>query len=148
MSTLSTATAAPVNHETIAPKLLGHLGMAHPMMADLGLEKSLSALIELRVSQINRCAYCVGLHLSDARKAGIDQQKLDKLIVWDHVDVFSPAEKAAFAWAEALTYLAAETDYGSLRAQLRSHYSDQDISVITTAIGMINLWNRVQISKH
>ncbi len=74
------------------------------MMADLGLEKSLSALIELRVSQINQCAYCVNLHLSDARKAGVGQKKLDNLIVWKHVDVFTRAERGAFAWAEALTF--------------------------------------------
>ncbi len=148
MSTTHTATTAPVNHETVAPKLMDHLGMTHVMMANLGLEKSLSALIELRVSQINQCAYCVNLHLSDARKAGVDQKKLDRLIVWKHVDVFTPAECAAFAWAEALTYLTADTDYAALRADLRAHYSEQEITVITTEVGMINLWNRVQISKH
>ncbi|MFY0681583.1 MAG: carboxymuconolactone decarboxylase family protein [Thalassovita sp.] len=145
---MSTTTSAPVIHEATAPELLGYLGMVHPKMADLGLANSLSSLIELRVSQINQCAYCVNMHISDARGAGVDQEKLDKLIVWRHVDAFSPAEKAVFAWAEALTYLSADTDYGALRAQLRSHYSDQDITVMTTAIGMINLWNRIQISKH
>ncbi|NVO56939.1 carboxymuconolactone decarboxylase family protein [Rhodobacteraceae bacterium B1Z28] len=148
MSTTTSATSAPVIHEKIAPKLIGYLGMVHPMMADLGLAKTLSSIIELRVSQINQCAYCVNMHLSDARKAGVNQKKLDNLIVWKHVDVFTPAERAALAWAEALTYLAADTDYGALRSDLRSQFSDQDITVITTAVGMINLWNRVQVSKH
>ena len=61
---------------------------------------------------------------------------------------FTPAEKAAFAWAEALTYLERDADYGSLRAALRKHYSDREISLITTCVAMINLWNRVQISTH
>ncbi|MCZ4271668.1 carboxymuconolactone decarboxylase family protein [Maritalea porphyrae] len=140
--------SAPIVHEQVDPQLIGHLGQVHPMMAERGLGAGLSALIELRISQINQCAYCVNLHIVEARKAGIEQEKLDKLVVWQHFDVFSPAEKAVLAWAEALTYLIDGTNYASLRANLRAHFSDKNITAITTDIGMINLWNRIQISKH
>jgi AhpD family alkylhydroperoxidase len=143
-----TNATASVNHEKNEPKLIGHLGNVHPMMAQLGLDHALACLIELRSSQINQCAYCVNMHISDARKAGVTQEQLDKLIVWRHVDVFSESEKSVLAWTEALTILCPETDYGALRANLREHFSDNEITVITTDIGMINLWNRVQISKH
>lgn len=139
---------APVTHEENDPELIGHMGKVHPMMAERGLEHALSALIELRSSQINQCAYCVNMHIDDARKAQVSQEKLDKLIVWRHVDIFTPAERAALAWTEALTILKPETDFASLRAEMRQHFSDKEITVITTDVGMINLWNRVQISKH
>lgn len=143
-----TNNTAPVIHEKNDPQLISHLGNVHIMMAEHGLEPSLSALIELRASQMNQCAYCVNMHLNDARKAKISQEKIDKLIVWRHVDVFTSAERAVLAWTEALTVLNQKTDYASLRADLREHFSDKEITVITTDIGMINLWNRMQISKH
>ncbi|WP_216825507.1 carboxymuconolactone decarboxylase family protein [Kiloniella sp. EL199] len=138
----------PVLHEKNDPKLIGFLGQVHVMMAERGLAHSLSALIELRASQMNQCAYCVDMHISDARKAGVSQEKLDKVIVWRHVDVFSAPERAALAWTEVLTIFDSKTNYAKLRSELREHFSDKEITVITTDIGMINLWNRVQISKH
>lgn len=139
---------APVIYEKSDPELIGYLGETHVKMAKKGLDSSLSALIELRSSQINQCAFCVNMHLNDARKSQVSQSKLDKLIVWRHVEVFSPKERAVLAWTEALTVLDQKTDYASLRAELREHFTDHDITLITADIGMINLWNRVQISKH
>ena len=138
----------PLSHEQNQPEIFGHLGRTHAMMADHGLDHALSVLIELRASQINQCAYCVGLHLGQARKAGVAQAKLDTLVVWREVDHFSPREQAVLAWTEALTYLDREMDLSDLRRELREHFSDKEISIITADIGMINLWNRVQKSKH
>lgn len=138
----------PIQHEKTESSLIAHLSSVHPMMASRGLAASLSALIELRASQINQCSYCVKLHIEDARKAQVDQRKLDELIVWRHADVFSAAERAVLSWTEALTLLDEKTDYASIRTELRQHFSDNEITVITTDIGMINLWNRIQISKY
>lgn len=137
-----------ITHEKNEPKLIGYLGKVHPMMVERGLGHGLSALIELRSSQINQCAYCVNMHIDDALKAGVSQEKLDMLVVWRHVDIFSPSERAVLAWTEALTLLDQNSDYAILRAQLREYFSENEITVITIDIGMINLWNRVQISKH
>ncbi|MEL6413953.1 MAG: carboxymuconolactone decarboxylase family protein [Pseudomonadota bacterium] len=139
---------APLTHEQNQPELLGHLGHTHGLMANHGLDHALSVLIELRASQINQCAYCVGMHLNQARKAGVSQAKLDTLVVWREVEHFSAAEQAVLAWTEALTYLDRDQDLTEIRRDLRQHYSDDEISIITTDIGMINLWNRVQKSKH
>lgn len=143
-----TNTNQPLMHEKNQPEIFGHLGDTHALMAHHGLDHALSVLIELRASQINQCAYCVGLHLNQARKAGVAQAKLDTLVVWREVDHFSPAEQAVLAWTEALTYLNRDQDLSDLRRDLRRHYSDEEISVITADIGMISLWNRVQKSKH
>ena len=140
--------ASAIQHHQMIPDVMEHLGRVHGMLREHGLDPRLSHLIELRISQINGCAFCVKMHSRDARKDGESNDRLDRLAVWRHVGDFSPAEKAAFAWAEALTYLERETDYGPLRAALREHYSDETISLITTCVAMINLWNRVQISTH
>ena len=141
-------TTKSVQHEAVQPELMGHLGATHELMAVKGLPRTLSHLIELRVSQINECAYCIRMHSSEARKDGETDQRLDRLAGWRHMPDFTPAEKAAFAWAEALTLLERGAGYGPLRAELRNHYDDETITLITTCVSMINLWNRIQISKH
>ena len=138
----------PVAHEATVPEILTHLVNVNEMLAEQGLEAPLAHLIQLRASQINRCAFCVKMHTRDARKDGETDARLDRLVVWDHVDDFSAKEKAVFAWTEALTTLDPKTDYGALREHLRAHLSDQQISVVTVAVGMINLWNRIGISSH
>lgn len=139
---------SPIDHVSTLPTVLQHLATTHEIMHEKGLPPTLSHLIELRVSQINGCAYCVDMHSTAAREAGETSERLDRLVVWRHVDHFSPAEQAAFAWAEALTVLDAKTDYGSLRAELREHFEDEMISLITVDVAIINLWNRIQISSH
>ena len=141
-------TNPPLTHEKNQPEIFGHLGHTHALMANRGLDHALSVLIELRASQINQCAYCVAMHLNQARKAGVAQLKLDTLVVWREADHFSPAEQAVLAWTEALTYLDRDQDLSRLRQDLQQLYSDEEISIITADISMISLWNRVQKSKH
>ena len=88
------------------------------------------------------------MHFEQTRKVGVAQEKLDQLTVWREAQVFSAVERAALAWTEALTVLDRDRELGRLRVELREHFSDAEISVITADIGMIDLWNRVQKSKH
>lgn len=140
--------ATPLTHEQNQPALYGHLGQTHAIMAQLGYDPALSALVELRASQINQCAYCIDMHIAQARRHGVPQEKLDMLVAWRDVDHFSDAEKAALAWTEVLTKLENGADLSAARRDLQTHFSDSEISIITADIGMINLWNRVQKSKH
>lgn len=130
------------------PELYQHLGNIYPLMEGHGIERPLMHLVQLRASQINQCAFCVKMHIREAREDGETEARLDRLIVWRQVSDFTPAEKAAFAWTEALTVLRPETEYGPLREELARHFSASAIGVLTTAIGMINLWNRLQVSSY
>ncbi len=140
--------AKAIIYEQVIPEIFQTLGSVHQLMAKQGFNKHLIHLIELRASQINQCAYCVKMHTAEARTDGESNDRLDRLIVWRHVSDFSAEEKSAFAWTEALTLLDEKTDYGTLRSDLREHYTEKDITVLTTAVAMINLWNRFQVSKH
>ncbi len=140
--------ATAIQYERVAPHIFQTLGSVHQLMAKQGFSPITIHLVELRASQMNKCAYCIKMHTKEARDDGESNERLERVIVWRHVDDFTPGEKAALAWTEALTDLKDTTDYGALRAELKEYYSDEDIAVLTTAVAMINLWNRVQISKH
>ena len=107
---------------------------------------SFRAVIELRVSQINGCAYCVDLHTQEAQQAGETQQRLDCLTVWREVDFFTDAEKAALAWAEAVTLVSEQGAPQRLFDALRGHYSDKEIVDLTLIVAQMNAWNRLAIS--
>lgn len=142
------STTHPVNYQKTVPDVLQALGAVHGVIDGHGLDRTLHHLVQLRASQINGCAFCIKMHLREARDDGETQDRLDRVIVWEQVGDFSPRERAALAWTEALTGIERRTDYGRLRAQLRQHFSDQEIGALTATVAMINLWNRIQISAH
>lgn len=137
-----------VRYDREIPDVLNAMGQVHTVMAGHGFDGGLLHLVLLRASQMNRCGYCVKMHTNEARRDGETSERLDRVIVWDQVADFTDREKAAFAWTEALTNLNTVADLAVLRADLRAHYSEKEISILTAAIGMINLWNRIRISGH
>lgn len=108
--------------------------------------RKLRAVIELRVSQINGCAYCVDLHTQEARLAGETPQRLDCLTVWREVQFFDDAEKAALEWAEAITKVASSGAPDRLYNALSDHFSENEIVDLTLIIAQMNAWNRLAIS--
>ncbi len=137
-----------VKYELEIPDVLKSMADVQLAMDGYGLDRTIHHLIQLRASQINRCGFCIKMHTKEARRDGETNDRLDRVVVWDQVSDFSGKECAALAWTEALTVLDARTDLGALRAELREHFSEPEIGVITSTIAMINLWNRVQISRH
>mgnify|MGYP000269699824 CR=1 FL=1 len=142
------ATANIVRYEQEVGDIVEQLGDVHKLIAKYDLDPKIVHLVEMRASQINQCGFCIKMHSSEAREGGETNERMDRLIVWRQVRDFSAKEKAALAWTEALTLLKSNADYGSLRTDLKLHFSDKEISVLTTVVCMINLWNRFQISKH
>ncbi|KQT61587.1 alkylhydroperoxidase [Methylobacterium sp. Leaf456] len=110
-----------------------------------GLEHGLLELVKLRASQINGCAYCIALHVTDARKQGEGEMRLHLLNAWRESRLYSERERAALAWTEALTRLpetgAPDADYDALKAQ----FTEAEQVQLTLQIGAINLWNRLQV---
>ncbi len=140
--------AKAVNYTQEIPDVLASMAGIHEVIDNYGLNRTLHHLVLLRASQINGCSYCVKMHTREARQDGETNDRLDRLVVWQHVDDFSAKEKAALAWTEALTTLDIKTDLGNIRAALREHFSEQEIAALTANIAMINLWNRIQFSGY
>ncbi|HEX4142200.1 MAG TPA: carboxymuconolactone decarboxylase family protein [Pirellulales bacterium] len=112
------------------------------------IEPKLRALVELRVSQINGCGYCVDIHSVKARSHGETQQRLDCLAAWWECDFFSPAESAALRWAEAVTSISHSHAPSELLEALKPHFSELQIVDLTLIIATMNAWNRIAIAHH
>ncbi len=110
-----------------------------------GLESNLIELVKTRASQINGCAYCIHMHTRDARASGESEARLYLLDAWRESPLYTPRERAALAWTEALTLVsrthAPDEDYEVLQAQ----FSPQEQVKLTLLIGAINVWNRIAV---
>jgi AhpD family alkylhydroperoxidase len=126
-----------------APDVVAALRAVGKAVEESGLEKALTELVKLRASQLNGCAFCLQLHLSIARKLGIAPAKLDLLATWRDAGLFSPRERAALAWTEALTLIAVHPVPDSVYAELQAQFSEGEVSFLTASIGVINAWNRI-----
>jgi AhpD family alkylhydroperoxidase len=105
-----------------------------------GLDGKLLELINTRVSQINGCAYCLDMHFKDAVNMGETEQRLYSLPAWRDCPYYTEAERAALAFAEALT---ANTLPADVTSDMKQHYSAEEIANIALAIVSINSWNRL-----
>jgi AhpD family alkylhydroperoxidase len=109
--------------------------------AKAGHDKQLLELIKLRVSQINGCAFCVQHHILLSERIGVPVDKLNMVAVWREAPIFSGRERAALAWAEALTFLpdgVSEEVY----AEASGEFSETELMYLTSAVVSINAWNR------
>jgi AhpD family alkylhydroperoxidase len=110
---------------------------------DSGIDHRLLHLIKLRASQINGCAYCVDMHVKEARRDGLSEQWINLISVWQESPVFDARERAVLAWTEALTHVAQTRAPDADFERLRAFFSEADMTKITVAIGAINVWNRL-----
>ncbi|MGX9719951.1 carboxymuconolactone decarboxylase family protein [Stenotrophomonas acidaminiphila] len=107
------------------------------------LEHDLLELVFLRVSQINGCGYCMDMHATSLRKAGIEPRKLDTLPAWHESRFFDERERAALGWAEALTRLPDGAPSQAAFDALAPHFDAKGISDLSMAVAVINAWNRL-----
>jgi len=130
----------------VAPEAIQSLSATGPYLAASSIEPRLRALVELRVSQLNGCAYCVDMHSREARKAGETQQRLDCLPVWRETSFFDDRERAALSWAESVT-LGPQTGVpDAVYDDVRKQFSEKDLVDLTLIVAVMNAWNRMAIS--
>lgn len=126
-----------------AIKALNGLNM---YLAKSPVEKQLCNLIDFRVSQINGCAYCLDMHSKDLRAAGETEQRLYMLDAWREAPFYSARERAALAWAEAVTKLKDGNVPDEIYNEARSQFSEEELIDITMAVIGINIYNRINIA--
>jgi len=110
-----------------------------------GLDHRLIALVNTRVSQINGCAYCLHMHTEEARKLGETEMRLYLLDAWHESELYSAPERAALAWAESLTDIAATHAPDGVYDEARRQFSEKELADLSIVIAMINAWNRLCI---
>jgi AhpD family alkylhydroperoxidase len=134
-----------LNYPKLAPEAARALHALETYLAGCGLEHSLRELVKIRASQINGCAFCLDMHTKDARAAGESEQRIYALNAWRETPFFTDRERAALAWAEAVTQIGSGV-HDALFEETRKHFSEKELVDLTWAVAAINAWNRVAIS--
>ncbi len=115
--------------------------------AKKGLDPALVALVEIRASQLNHCAFCIDMHSTDARKAGETEQRIHLLNAWEEATGFySPKEQAALALTEAITVLTDGFVPDAVYERAADHFDEAELAQLIAVITAINAWNRFGVS--
>jgi AhpD family alkylhydroperoxidase len=109
------------------------------------LDPRLLSLVKTRASQINGCTFCLHMHSGEALKHGETAARLLLLDAWRESGLFSPRERAALAWTEALTRVAETHAPDDVYEEMRRHFSQDEIVAVSIGIAMINAFNRLAI---
>jgi AhpD family alkylhydroperoxidase len=121
----------------------------------VGLNESLTAsfdhklrhIIDIRVSLMNQCHFCLQMHTKEALKDGDTQERVDALKHWQNSDLFDAREKAALAWSDVLTRAGSQSEIVALLADLEVHFDKSEIAYLTFVVAHINAWNRIGIAS-
>ena len=130
----------------VAPEGYAALRGVETYIRRCGLPPRLIELVKMRASQINGCAYCLDMHSRALRKDGESEQRIYLLSAWRESPLYSPRERAALAWTDAVTRIAETQAPDDVYEEIRRHFDEKEIVDLTTLVGMINLWNRLAIS--
>lgn len=133
----------------ISPKAYQAMAGVGAAIGRSSLGNVLMELVQLRVSQLNGCAFCVDMHARDLRKHGETWQRINSLVTWRETGLYSQRERAALNWAETMTAMVGQhgsrdADFEALKAQ----FSDQEIVELCWNIASINAWNRMAVGMH
>ncbi|NSX14738.1 carboxymuconolactone decarboxylase family protein [Cupriavidus taiwanensis] len=113
---------------------------------DGAIEASIRDLVEIRASQLNGCAFCLDMHVKQARLHGERELRLHHVAIWRESTLFQPRERAALAWTEALTQLPAQGVPDELYERVRGQLSEKELSDLTFLVMSINGWNRLNVA--
>ena len=133
-------------HSELAPEPYQVLLQMYRYTRACGLEQSLLHLVELRVSQLNGCAYCLDMHATEALKGGEEPRRLALVAAWRDAPCFTERERAAFAWAEALTELGRHALSPELVVATRTHFEEKALVDLTHVVTLMNTWNRLGVA--
>lgn len=110
------------------------------------LDRILAQLVDIRASQLNGCAFCLDMHVKQAKINGERELRLHHIAIWRESPLFTPAERAALAWTEALTCIAPEGVSDAVYEEACEHFSPEELSQMTFLVVAINGWNRMNVA--
>jgi len=137
--------AQRLNYAKAFPEGIHTLVILGKAIAASGLEPILLELVKVRASQMNGCAYCIDMHTKDARALGETEQRLYALSAWRETPFFTPRERAALAWTEAITDIQQGHASDEAYEEVRPAFDEGELARLTLAIAYINVWNRIAI---
>ncbi|WP_418959251.1 carboxymuconolactone decarboxylase family protein [Streptomyces tritici] len=133
-----------MNFPTVAPKVFKAV-LALDAAAREGIDPVLLELVQIRASQINRCAYCIDYHTSDARKAGETEERIYQLNGWEESSLYTLQERAALALTEAVTLLPDGVP-DSVYDEAAKYFGEKELAQLIALIFTVNAWNRMNVT--
>jgi AhpD family alkylhydroperoxidase len=131
----------------LAPEGLAHMReLEHYLNNGAGIDASLRELVRLRVSLMNGCEYCMGLHRLELKKVDESEERIASVAEWRSSQLYTKRERAALAWAEAVTDIQNGHASDAVYAEVRAEFSDVETVNLTLVITTINAWNRISIA--
>jgi len=143
---VATMSETRIDYYKLFPEGIKALVALGKVINNSGLEQPLLELIKLRSSQINGCAYCIDMHSKDALAMGETTQRLFGLSVWSETPFFTPRERAAIQWTEAITTIQDGHASDAAYKEVRAHFDETETVKLTFAIAQINTWNRLALA--
>jgi AhpD family alkylhydroperoxidase len=116
--------------------------------ASRDLEGSLVELVNLRVSQLNGCAYCIDMHTKDALAQGESDQRLYAVAAWREAPFFTARERVALAYAEAMTLMASQHLPEEVVDAAHAEFGTEGLANLAYVVVVINSWNRLVLTAH
>ena len=111
------------------------------------LDERLLALVKIRASQINHCAWCLDMHVAEARKEGVEQRQIDLIAAWREAPMlFSEREQAALAFTEQVTLISQDGVSDAVWGGVTAAFGEQEVVYLLMAIAAINVWNRMNVT--
>ncbi|WOS66039.1 carboxymuconolactone decarboxylase family protein [Sinorhizobium fredii] len=135
-----------LNYTQQSPELTKKLLDLSMALSDSAIEQTIRDLVQIRASQINGCAFCLDMHVKEAKIYGESELRLYHVAIWRESNLFVPRERAALAWAEAVTKLPEGGIADELYERVRGQLSEKEISDLTFAVMVINAWNRASVA--
>jgi AhpD family alkylhydroperoxidase len=130
----------------LAPDAYKHLLQLEQVIGSK-VDRKLLHLIKLRASQINGCAFCIGMHTDEALRDGEKSERLLLLDAWHESSAFTDKERAALEWVEEITLISEGHAHKEAFEGLKRFFSEEEMAYLTLAAAMINTWNRIAISS-
>jgi AhpD family alkylhydroperoxidase len=113
---------------------------------DVELDPRLRELVNLRVSIINGCAYCIDMHTKNARRAGESERRLYAVAAWHEAPFFDDKERAALALADAVTLISDGHVPRDVWDEASARFEPEELAQLVWAITVMNAWNRIAIT--
>lgn len=135
-----------IEYRTVAPEAVRALRGMNDYIAGSRIDPKLRYLIEVRVSEINGCGYCIEVHRGQAIGVGETVARLDALATWRTSALFTERERVALDWAENVTLIVETHAPDESYEPLQAHFDDEEIVDLTMIIISMNAWNRLAIS--
>lgn len=137
---------ARMNLAKASPAAAKAMGDLHAFVHKCGLDHGLLELVKLRASQINGCAHCIDMHTKQMRADGESEQRLYLLNAWRESPFYSDRERAALAWAEAITLVTQGSVPDDVYEAARAQFSEEELANLTLALVAINGANRINVA--